>query len=99
MYKSRDTLWIYGRSSLKDIYSLTNFGCQNYHKIGLFYGHGDIPPGKAGFFARLCYNTEKEAIVVIREKIIAWLRDEQKKLAPMSPKKKWEYIWNYMPIS
>lgn len=33
--------------------------------------------------------------MVIREKIIAWLRDEQKKLAPMSPKKKWEYIWTY----
>lgn len=32
---------------------------------------------------------------MIREKIIAWLRAEQKKMAPMSPRKKWEYIWTY----
>lgn len=52
-------------------------------------------PERLDFLPGYAIIPEKEAIVVIREKIIAWLRDEQKKLAPMSPKKKWEYIWNY----
>ena len=52
-------------------------------------------PERLDFLPGYAIIPEKEAIVVIREKIIAWLRDEQKKIAPMSPKKKWEYIWNY----
>lgn len=32
---------------------------------------------------------------MIRQKIIAWFRGEQKKMAPMPLKKKWEYIWEY----
>lgn len=32
---------------------------------------------------------------MIREKTRIWLRGEQEKLAPMSLRKKWEYIWTY----
>jgi len=32
---------------------------------------------------------------MIREKIIHWFQMEKEKMAPMTPKKKWEYIWNY----
>lgn len=32
---------------------------------------------------------------MIREKIRSWFLGEREKLASMSPKKKWEYIWGY----
>ncbi len=32
---------------------------------------------------------------MIREKIRAWYRTEREKLAPMTMKKKWDYLWTY----
>ena len=32
---------------------------------------------------------------MILEKVTLWLQGERKKMAPLSPKKKWEYIWTY----
>lgn len=32
---------------------------------------------------------------MIREKMRSWFLEERDKLAPMSPKDKWEYIWGY----
>lgn len=32
---------------------------------------------------------------MIRERIARWFQGEKEKMAPMTPRKKWEYIWTY----
>ena len=76
-------------------YSLLDTQKQNYQKFGLFYGLCDILPELGSFFVRLWYNTYKEVIGLLRERMKSWLRKEQEKLAPMSAKKRWEYLWTY----